>query len=146
MSLIRAVNKILMVFPERWPIPLPASAVIVVALTLSIKSWVAFDKAKDFIKDNELFPFKGKGCSETYFDYIVVGAGTAGMIVATRLANASIHSSILLLDAGGEPSLLNELPSMDFFLLNQPANTYLYNTTPQQYSCGHCDDRVKILF
>lgn len=64
------------------------------------------------------------------------------MIVATRVANASMDKTVLLLEAGGEPSILNELPSMDFFLLNQPANTFIYNTTPQQYSCGHCDDRV----
>ncbi|CAL8076486.1 unnamed protein product [Orchesella dallaii] len=144
MTLINAINKILGVFPDRWPIPLPASAVIVVALTLSINSWVAFDRAKDFVTENELINLTPKHCQDSTFDYIIVGAGAAGMIVATRLANASRGATILLLEAGGEPSLLNDLPSMDFFLLNQKENTWIYNTTPQAYACGACDDRKSL--
>ncbi|CAL8076421.1 unnamed protein product [Orchesella dallaii] len=141
MTVINAINSILKVFPDRWPIPLPASAVIVVALTLSINTWVAFDRAKDFLTENEIINLTPMHCQDSTFDYIIVGAGAAGMIVATRLANASRGATILLLEAGGEPSLLNEIPSMDFFLLNQQANTWIYNTTPQAYACGACDDR-----
>ena len=142
MSATRAIVRILASFPDRWPIPLPASAVIVTALTLAINSWVAYDQTRDFFKDNQLFKVKGKLCKEDSFDYVVVGAGTAGMIVATRLANSSDQPTILLLEAGGEPSLLNDIPSMDFFLLNQPANTFVYNTTPLEYACQNCDDKV----
>ncbi|CAL8076415.1 unnamed protein product [Orchesella dallaii] len=141
MTVINAINSILKVFPDRWPIPLPASAVIVVALTLSINTWVAFDRAKDFVTENEIINLSPKYCQDSTFDYIIVGAGAAGMIVATRLANASRGATVLLLEAGGEPSLLNEIPSMDFFLLNQKANTWIYNSTPQAYACGGCDDR-----
>ncbi|ODM87786.1 Oxygen-dependent choline dehydrogenase, partial [Orchesella cincta] len=138
------INKILRAFPDRLPIPLPASAVIVVALTLSINSWVAFDRAKDFVTQNNIINLSAKHCQDQSFDYIIVGGGGAGMIVATRLANASRGATVLILEAGGEPSFLNELPSMDFFLLNQPANTFIYNTTPQAYACGACDDRKSL--
>ncbi|ODM89218.1 Oxygen-dependent choline dehydrogenase, partial [Orchesella cincta] len=39
-------------------------------------------------------------CQDQSFDYIIVGAGAAGMIVATRLANASRGATVLLLEAG----------------------------------------------
>ncbi|ODM87294.1 Glucose dehydrogenase [FAD, quinone] [Orchesella cincta] len=144
MTVIIALNTILRVFPDRFPIPLPASAVIVVALTIAINSWVAFDRAKDFVTQNNIINLSTKHCQDQSFDYIIVGGGAAGMIVATRLANASRGATVLILEAGGDPSLLNELPSMDFFLLNQPANTWIYNTTPQAYACGACDDRKSL--
>ncbi|ODN01579.1 Glucose dehydrogenase [FAD, quinone] [Orchesella cincta] len=67
--------------------------------------------------------------------------GGAGMVVATRIANASSSNRVLLLEAGGEPSILNGIPSMDFFLLNQQANTWIYNSTVQNKSCQSCDGK-----
>lgn len=142
MTVTEAINTILRAVPDRWPIPLPASAVIIVALTFSINSWVVFDKAKDFATSSAFLNLEPNQCRSEKFDYVIVGGGGAGMIVATRIANASRNASILLLEAGGEPSILNELPILDCFLANQPANTWIYNSTPQRYSCGICDDRV----
>ncbi|ODM91499.1 Glucose dehydrogenase [FAD, quinone] [Orchesella cincta] len=114
--------------------------VIVTALTLAINSWVTLDMANDVAANNELLSLDSK-CQFTSFDYIIVGAGGAGMVVATRIANASRTARVLLLEAGGEPSILNQIPSMDFFLLNQEGNTWIYNSTVQSKACQNCDGK-----
>lgn len=48
------------------------------------------------------------GSTVPSFDFIVVGAGPAGVMVATRLANSSKQPSVLLIEAGGT----NESPDL----------------------------------
>ena len=45
-----------------------------------------------------------------YYDYIVVGSGSAGAIVAHRLAEDR-RTRVLLLEAGGPTSLMNDIPA-----------------------------------
>lgn len=47
----------------------------------------------------------------TSYDYIVVGGGSAGCVVAARLSEDPFNS-VLLLEAGGKGSLLTEVPAM----------------------------------
>ncbi|ODM86993.1 Glucose dehydrogenase [FAD, quinone], partial [Orchesella cincta] len=122
-------------FPERWTIPIPFTSFIPLALSIGIGSWVALDKAQDFIT----LPLPQ--CQGNTFDFIIVGGGCAGIIVATRLANATPSSSVLLLEAGGEPSLLNYVPAFDLYLSNEKSISWIYNSTPLTHSCGACDDR-----
>ncbi|ODM88599.1 5-(hydroxymethyl)furfural oxidase [Orchesella cincta] len=63
------------------------------------------------VKTNNELRTKDTKCQFTTFDYIIVGGGGAGMVVATRIANASYSNRILLLEAGGEPSVLNDSKS-----------------------------------
>ncbi|CAL8145925.1 unnamed protein product [Orchesella dallaii] len=131
------------IFPERWPFPKPFTAILPIALSIAVSSWVALDRSKDFISHQ--FSPPPPRCQGDTFDYIIVGGGTAGIVVATRIANATFPSArILLLEAGGEPPIFNNVPAFDLYLLHEEANAWIYNSTPQQFSCGACDDRKSI--
>ncbi|CAH0585402.1 unnamed protein product [Chrysodeixis includens] len=66
------------------------------------------------------------------FDYIVVGAGAGGAPAAARLALAG--ASVLLVEAGGDPSVLSEIPSAAMSLLGSDID-WQYKTIPNNVSC-----------
>ncbi|XP_039749971.1 glucose dehydrogenase [FAD, quinone]-like [Pararge aegeria] len=60
---------------------------------------------------------------DAVYDYIVVGAGSAGSIVANRLTeNPNVH--VLLVEAGGDPPIETAIPAMFAFL---PKSTIDWN-------------------
>ena len=65
----------------------------------------------------------------TIYDYIVVGGGTAGCVVAARLAeNASV--SVLLLEAGGPQTVITDMPGNTMFLVGGEFD-WNYHVVPQ---------------
>ena len=65
------------------------------------------------------------------FDFIIVGAGSAGCVLANRLSADSKHS-VLLLEAGGEDSNpWIHIPLGYGKLFNDPKVNWLFKTTPQ---------------
>src|SRR3954469_17255656 len=65
------------------------------------------------------------------FDYIVVGAGTAGCILANRLS-ASPQNRVLILEAGGSDSWIwFHIPVGYLFAIGNPRSDWMFRTEPE---------------
>ncbi|KAI1633044.1 glucose-methanol-choline oxidoreductase-like protein [Biscogniauxia mediterranea] len=68
------------------------------------------------------------------FDFIVVGAGPAGSVIASRLANAAANPSVLLVEAGGSNEHTTHMSATERFEVafreGSPMN-WSYKTQPQ---------------
>ena len=70
------------------------------------------------------------------FDYIVVGAGSAGAVVANRLS-ANPNTTVCLLEAGGsDASPLVSTPLGVMALSRRAAHNWMYTSTPQSGLAG----------
>ena len=70
------------------------------------------------------------------FDYIIIGGGTSGCLLASRLASASYKS--LLVEAGGEAEEdpENLIPGLVVPKFGNEAGNWLYKTAPQKHLNG----------
>ena len=74
---------------------------------------------------------------ETY-DYIIVGGGTAGCLLANRLSADPQHS-VLLLEAGGDDQYLwVHVPVGYLYTLNNPRTDWCLKTQPEAGLAGRC--------
>ncbi len=69
------------------------------------------------------------------YDYIVVGAGSAGAVVANRLS-ANARNKVLLLEAGPAGHPWSRIPVGYAKLLKNPAANWLYNAEPEANTNG----------
>ncbi|KAJ3658014.1 hypothetical protein Zmor_009781 [Zophobas morio] len=81
--------------------------------------------------------FKGADSETTNafgtYDFVIVGAGSAGSVLATRLSEID-NFRILLLEAGGEENDFSNIPGLGPLLQIGDLN-WGYSTTPQKHSC-----------
>jgi choline dehydrogenase-like flavoprotein len=65
------------------------------------------------------------------FDYVIVGAGTAGCVLANRLS-ADPNTSVLLLEAGGRDDWIwIHIPVGYLYCINNPRADWCYQTEPE---------------
>ena len=65
------------------------------------------------------------------FDYIVVGAGTAGCIMANRLS-ADPDNRVLILEAGGNDNWIwFHIPVGYLFAIGNPRSDWMFKTEPE---------------
>ena len=70
------------------------------------------------------------------YDYIVVGSGASGAVVASRLSE---NFKVLLLEAGGPETVVSDIPIMAEE--DPPQSKWTYKTTPQKYVCHNNPDQ-----
>ena len=69
------------------------------------------------------------------YDYIVVGAGSAGAVVANRLS-ADVRNKVLLLEAGRASHPWSRIPIGYARLITNPAANWLYSSQPEANTNG----------
>lgn len=81
------------------------------------------------------------------FDYVIVGAGSAGCLIANRLS-ADPKTRVLLLEAGGKDNYLwIHIPIGYLYCINNPRTDWCYKTDPEPILGGRTIDypRGKVL-
>lgn len=78
--------------------------------------------------------------SNIEFDFIIVGSGSAGSVVANRLTEIE-DWKVLLIEAGDMPSILSEPPATFFMQVNTPVD-YSYDVEPEKFACHGSKDKL----
>lgn len=67
------------------------------------------------------------------YDFVVIGSGASGSIVAARLSEVA-NWNVLLLEAGQDETNFTDIPGMYFYLDGSDYN-WAYTSVPQNASC-----------
>jgi choline dehydrogenase len=69
--------------------------------------------------------------SKQSFDYVIVGAGSAGCVLADHLSADGRHSVLLLENGGSDRSVVIQMPSALSIPMNMPKYNWFYHTEPE---------------
>ena len=79
----------------------------------------------------------------THYDYIIVGAGSAGCALASRITASGEHS-VLLLEAGGKDSHpMVHIPLGFVFTMKNPQFSWCYKSDPEPHMNNRCIDQPR---
>ena len=70
------------------------------------------------------------------FDYIIVGAGSAGCVLAARLTEDGRHSVLVLEQGGSDRSVFIQMPSALSIPMNMARYNWQYETEPEPHLGG----------
>ncbi|XP_015907095.2 glucose dehydrogenase [FAD, quinone]-like [Parasteatoda tepidariorum] len=73
------------------------------------------------------------------YDYVIIGAGSAGSVLANRLS-ANPCVSVVVLEAGSTPPILTEIPSAERFFVHSSID-WDFESVPQQRSGQNLKER-----
>jgi len=69
--------------------------------------------------------------SADIFDYVIVGAGSAGCVLADRLTEDGRHSVLVLENGGSDRSVFIQMPAALSIPMNMPRYNWFYHTEPE---------------
>lgn len=137
------------------PLPLTSAGSLVFIISVLTNIWSASNMLEDLVLhpipfstllfgEVPIYDFIIGECMQFLHDFFkkkieikvlfLVGGGSAGCVMANRLSENG-RFTVLLLEAGGDPSLLNSIPELAPYNLHHPPTDWGYKTVPQDNAC-----------